>query len=577
MGGERPSTVSITAAVLAAAACTSPTCGDRSGEERAGTSRRPIVVLGDHASGPLLANMLQRAGAVDVAVLEDADRLRVLLGEGVLPTVVVDAEATDPWAPVRLVRARGVAVGIVLLALDAEAVEEKALELGVAEVLEWDEVDGGRLLRACRRAAWRVRERERLVRLARRDPGSGLATSVVLRDRLATALAAARRRDSRFALFHLLLGRGPGAPETGRLGALADLLVRRLRRSDTVARLGPAELAVLVEDLRRPEDAVTVARKVEEAAEEIALRAGEGLFAGVALGAGDTSGCEDLPEQALRAAERARAEGTGFVFADPGFDRRARELLQLARDLAVDLGSGRLGLVLRPQLNLQAGPIGLEVGFSWRHPRRGVLAGSALGEVAAAGGLQEACAFALLERAAACGGMWYERGLRGFHLVVALPPHRALRHLDLSERLADLCDRHRLAAAVLELELDEAHLLEVLDDPAGFPRLPAAVRLAVGAFGRGPASLRLLWEVPLDTVRLAAGWTQALPGRNEPPLHEVIRLVRAAGRRTVAEIDDASRMAELRRIGCDAVRWFRGSPALEEAQARAWLERALNP
>ncbi|GBD42164.1 hypothetical protein HRbin39_01553 [bacterium HR39] len=103
------------------------------------------------------------------------------------------------------------------------------------------------------------------------------------------------------------------------------------------------------------------------------------------------------------------------------------------------------------------------------------------------------------------------------------------------------------------------------------------MRLAVAPFGAGPGSLRLLWELPVDTVRLAPGWTAGPVGRNEPPLYEVIRLARAAGRRTVAEIADAGRMAELRRVGCDAVRWLRSSPPLEEAQARAWLEKALAP
>ncbi len=548
-----------------------------SGDPDAG-SRRAIVVLGDAATGPLLADMLVRAGAVDVVAGGDPREALARLES--CATLVVDMEAVpEPWALARHARARDVAVGLVFVGSDVEAVEERALELGVAEVLDWDEVDGGALLRACRRAAWRARDRARLHRLARSDPATALASPLRLRDRLATALAAARRRGALCGCFHLLLGQDDrpapaGDGLGGRLETLAALLAHRLRRADTVARLGPAEIGVLVEDLRRPEDAVTVARKLDAAAREAGFLPGFDLFGGVTLGPGTGDGVEPMLAAALDAAGRARRERRAFAFADPGFDARARALLEAAAALDEDLAADRLAPVLHPRIALHPGPAGYEIGFAWAHGGCGRLEGEALADLAACVGLADRLAERLLEATLRMGVTWREAGLGDFHLAVPLPTRRALAHLDLAERMATLLDRHRPPPGCVELELGEAHLLQALETPSLLRDLAALpVRLAVRGFGRGPTSLRLLWELPLDTVRIAAGTFTPPPGRNEPPVFELVRLAKAAGRRVVVEVDGMDRLPALRRLGCDAVQWVRGRPALTEDEARRRLLR----
>ncbi len=553
-----------------------PARGDEQGEAAAG-SRRAIVVIGDEESAPLLADMLVRAGAVEVAHTTGLDGLTARLDD--CATLVVDMDTlADPWWLARRLRTRERAVGLVFVGQDVEPVEEQALALGVAELLEWDQVDGGSLLRACRRAAWRARERVRLQRLARSDPATALASPLLLRERIAAALAAARRREALCACFHLTLGRGdpPGCGEElgSRLEALATLLGARLRRADTLARLGPGEVGVLLEDLKRPEDAVTVARKLEAAAREAGFVPGFDLFAGAALGPAPGQDREGLLAAALEAAVLARREGRAFAFADPAFDRRAHALLEAATALAEDLAAGRLAAVFQPQLALHPGPHGLAAGLAWQHGSCGRLEGEALAEFAACVGLADRLAAELLEVAAAQAAAWHEAGLQAFHLAIPLPSRRTLAHLDLATPLGRILARHRPPPRSLELELTEAHLLQALDSPSllrSLTELP--VRLAVSGFGRGPAALRLLWELPLDTVRIAAAAFALPPGRNEPPAFELVRLAKAAGRRVVVEVETVDPLPALRRAGCDAVQWVRGRPGLDGAAARRWLLR----
>ena len=108
--------------------------------------------------------------------------------------------------------------------------------------------------------------------LALHDQLTGLANRRLLADRLAMALAHARRNTSAMAVLYLdldgfkelndRLGHGAGDML---LKKVANRLVRTVRQEDTVARLGGDEFVVVLWHIGGPDYAATVARKVIEA------------------------------------------------------------------------------------------------------------------------------------------------------------------------------------------------------------------------------------------------------------------------------------------------------------------------
>lgn len=109
----------------------------------------------------------------------------------------------------------------------------------------------------------------RLSTLELHDPVTGLANPPLFQEMLDNGLARARRDDSGVAV--LLIFLGGLAAATAELGREAgDRILRtiairvrdRLRAADTTARLGGAELAVLMEAVMDPEDARKVADKL---------------------------------------------------------------------------------------------------------------------------------------------------------------------------------------------------------------------------------------------------------------------------------------------------------------------------
>jgi diguanylate cyclase (GGDEF)-like protein len=151
----------------------------------------------------------------------------------------------------------------------AHTVELLALALGVTlAVLGWVVV----LRRRVEQQALLLRESEgRFRHMALHDALTGLATRVLLHDRLSVALERARRRNTDLAVLMVDLDRFKEVNDTyGHhagdeiLRVAAKRLLLTVRKEDTVARLGGDEFVVLLLDLPELQAASAIAAKIVE-------------------------------------------------------------------------------------------------------------------------------------------------------------------------------------------------------------------------------------------------------------------------------------------------------------------------
>lgn len=149
------------------------------------------------------------------------------------------------------------------------------------------------------------------------DPVTGLPERALLLDRIALALARARRRDEDVALLLLAVDGldGHRQDQVDRLlREVAERVARAVRDTDSVARFGPAELAVLCEGVGDEDTLMLVAGRIaSNLAMPYALRSGEvDLDVGmdVVMVSGETPPLAmlDLADQAL-AETRERRRG----------------------------------------------------------------------------------------------------------------------------------------------------------------------------------------------------------------------------------------------------------------------------
>lgn len=186
--------------------------------------------------------------------------------------------------------------------------------------------------------AWRLNEYQAL-----HDPLTEVANRARFHDRLTHAVARAGRSGELVAVLVLDLdGFKPINDAMGHeagdavLVAVAGRLRRCVRQVDTVARMGGDEFALLLVQLKDPEDAVRVARRILAELEQPVVFQGRELRVAGSVGIAANVAESDDPEALVHAADRAmyaaKARGKGgfhcavITAADGSLPARKKEI-----------------------------------------------------------------------------------------------------------------------------------------------------------------------------------------------------------------------------------------------------------
>ena len=432
---------------------------------------------------------------------------------------------------------------------------------------------------------------ERTRHLALHDALTGLPNRTLFHDRLEHALAEAQRHGRRAGLLLLDLDHFKDINDT--LGHTAGdrVLVevaRRLdacvRASDTAARLGGDELALILTELRRPEDAAAVARKAMQVmAKPFRLDSRE-MHATTSIGIALYPNDGEDADQLLRAADMAlyRAKGQGrnafrFYAAEMSAQVEARKALEC--DLRRALECDELTLEFQPQFEFAAGRIvGAEALARWWHPRLGSVPPAQFIPLAESSGLIVPLGAWVLREACRQTRSWRDAGLPDLPMAVNLSLAQC-RSGDLARSIRRILRASGLEARALELEVTESLFLSPGDGHLrDLYRLHTeGVRVSIDDFGTGFSSLGRLRQLPVDQIKIDQSFVAGL-GHSpdaEAIVCAVIRLGRSLGLRVMAEgVETGAQCDFLRAEGCDAAQGFHMARPLPPDQFAALLRES---
>ena len=343
------------------------------------------------------------------------------------------------------------------------------------------------------------------------------------------------------------------------LKEVARRLLECVRDPDMVARLAGDEFAILLEDVKTPDDAQSVARRVLETLGLPLLLAGKELEPSVSIGIVIGDGNYSMADEMLRDADLAlyRAKRVGrkrFELFDETLANNAIDVLAMEAELRHALQHDEFEPHFQPVCRIASGEIvGYEALLRWNHPRDGVMGPAGFLKVAEDSGHIEAIDWRLFEASCRSISQLSDRNIFVTINVSALH----LRHADFDQRLVQLLERTGLSSSRVIVEVTEGSLL---DDPERVrATLDRLRRVGVGAalddFGTGYSSLSYLHSLPLRMLKIDRAFVQALDaGRHTTTtvVAAILALARALNIQVVAEgIETQAQRAALWSMGCE--------------------------
>jgi diguanylate cyclase (GGDEF)-like protein/PAS domain S-box-containing protein len=414
------------------------------------------------------------------------------------------------------------------------------------------------------------------VRAARRDPLTGLANRLLVREHLEEALMAQMGGQGpcslllvdldRFKLVNDTLGHAVGDQL---LCAVARRLEAIVGAEAHVGRLGGDEFAVILFGDQSDGRVGTLARRIVADLSRTfvigAARLHIGATIGIARGGPDGGAEEALMRAADLALYQAKEAGRGsFALFTPEMYERAENRRLLENDVREALSQDALSLHYQPIIDALTGTVAArEALLRWEHPTRGSISPEKFIPIIEDAGLIHQIGDWVIREACREASRWDDTINVAVNISAA-----QLSGSGLAETVLGAIAATGLSPARLELEVTESIFLgEDLATLASLERLRSlGVRLVLDDFGKGYSSFGYLSRAQFAKIKIEQAFVRGAAGGERDCLaivNAIIALARGLGVETTAEgVETEAQAASMRALGCTQLQGFRfGRPA----------------
>jgi diguanylate cyclase (GGDEF)-like protein/PAS domain S-box-containing protein len=436
--------------------------------------------------------------------------------------------------------------------------------------------------------------------LATHDLLTDLPNRALLKDRYDQATALARRQHSFVGLLLLDLDMFKEVNDVHGhqvgdelLQAVAARLRSSVRESDTVARLGGDEFVVLLADMKRADDVLVPAERIQRALGKPLLINQHTLSIGASVGASvypdDGDDLEMLMKYADGAMYDVKAAGrNGSRRHATSAGTRVMVESTLLLSLRQALERHEFEAWYQPLYGTQDGRIaGMEALLRWRHPELGVLAPLQFLHLAERSGLIIPIGTWILRTACAQNQAWQRQGFRQIRVAVNVSVQQLMQP-DFGEIVRNALRDADLAPGHLHLEITESTAIHDTDlvkrtlvelDEIG-------IRIIIDDFGSGYSSMARLRTLPIHAVKIDRFFTQNVVDdpRDAAVVRAVVTVAHAMGMKVFAEgVETASQLeclralpsAEATALSCDVVQGFLFSRPVPTDECARLFERDM--
>ena len=422
------------------------------------------------------------------------------------------------------------------------------------------------------------RAEAKITHMALHDALTGLPNRVLLNERLEHALARAKRGE--MVATHMLdldhfkhVNDTLGHPAGDKLLRMVTDRLRALaRETDTIARMGGDEFAVMQVAMSQPSDATALAHRMIEAVSAPYEIDGHQVVIGTSVGIALSPMDGVSPDQIIRNADlalyRAKGDGRGtYRFFEQEMDTQMQVRHALECDLRRALPAREFELYYQPVVDLATDSIsGFEALIRWRHPEKGMVSPDTFIPLAEEIGLIVPLGEWAIGDACATAAQWPD------DLKVAVNLSAAqFRSPGLLQIIADALAASGLAADRLELEITETVLLQDSESTLAmlYQLRELGVRIAMDDFGTGYSSLSYLQSFPFDKIKIDRSFVKDIveSAGSLNIVRAVAALANGLGIAATAEgVETKEQLETIRSEGCSEMQGFLFSRPLPAAE-----------
>jgi diguanylate cyclase (GGDEF)-like protein/PAS domain S-box-containing protein len=458
----------------------------------------------------------------------------------------------------------GLAVETVLIRRDGS---ETLIEDSAAPINDWDGQPSGVVI-VFHDISVAHAMTKKMTHLAQHDFLTNLPNRVLLKDRIAQAIALANRNGAQLAILFLDLDNFKHINDS--LGhAAGDLLLqsvtRRLigcvRASDTVSRQGGDEFVILLSESGCEDNVVSTADKILSTLTLGHHVGDEQLHVttsiGISVYPADGEDAETLIKNADTAMYYAKEKGrNNYQFFRNEMNIRAVERQLIEANLRNAIEKNEFVLHYQPKVNLDNDKVtGAEALLRWMHPEWGMVLPERFMATAEDCGLIVPIGRWVLREACSQARRWIVDGLAPVSIAVNISAVE-FRHMHFLEGVRSILLETGLEGRHLELEITESVLMHdaqasaiILQDLKDM-----GVHLAVDDFGTGYSSLSYLEQFPIDVLKIDQSFVRGIFANTDNGIivGAVINMGNSLKLRVIAEgIENQTQLSFLKTLNCE--------------------------
>lgn len=429
---------------------------------------------------------------------------------------------------------------------------------------------------------------DQLTHLALYDHLTQLPNRILFEKAINQALARAERHHRLTAVLFLDLDHFKNVNDT--LGHdVGDLLLKEVsarlnqcvRETDTIARFGGDEFAIVLDEIDKPEDASIVAEKILEIMKAVFVLNNNEIAISTSIGiavypvSGENS--VNLIKNADTAMYRAKQQGrSNYRFFTSGMNEQSMIRLNLAHNLRYALKREQLLFYYQPKFQLDTGKIsGIEALLRWNHPEFGLMLPSDFLPVAEEIGFMLPLGEWVIRTACKEAKPWLEKATSNLRIAINLSGSQ-LAQANLQSIVQESLEEAGLKPTQLELELTEtvlmsnpAQSLQILDSLHEL-----GVHISIDDFGTGYSSLSYLKKFPVDALKIDQSFIHEITtdANDKAIVKAIIAMAHSMDLIVVGEgVEHKDQLTFLKENGCNEVQGFLYGYPMPGAEMKEFL------